>query len=91
MTVFDIIAEPLIIHGIGDAKARAELVSELVNLVGLDLRHLRRYPHSFSAPAAAHRHRPGLGVAPRSGDLRRAGFGARRVDSGADLEPVDRP
>jgi peptide/nickel transport system ATP-binding protein len=48
MTVFDIIAEPLIIHGIGDVKTRTELVSELVNLVGLDLRHLRRYPHSFS-------------------------------------------
>jgi peptide/nickel transport system ATP-binding protein len=48
MTVYDIIAEPLIIHGIGDAKMRAELVSELVTLVGLDPRHLRRYPHSFS-------------------------------------------
>jgi peptide/nickel transport system ATP-binding protein len=48
MTVFDIIAEPLVIHGIGDTKTRTELVSELVNLVGLDLRHLRRYPHSFS-------------------------------------------
>src|SRR5207248_2080087 len=39
---------PLIIHGIGDAKMRQELVSELVTLVGLDPRHLRRYPHSFS-------------------------------------------
>jgi peptide/nickel transport system ATP-binding protein len=48
MTVSDIIAEPLVIHGVGDAKTREELVSELVNLVGLDLRHLRRYPHSFS-------------------------------------------
>ena len=48
MTVYDIIAEPLIIHGIGDAKMRQELVSELVTLVGLDPRHLRRYPHSFS-------------------------------------------
>src|SRR5262249_19006772 len=48
MTVFDIIAEPLVTHGIGDMKARTELVSELVNLVGLVLRHLRRYPHSFS-------------------------------------------
>src|SRR5690242_12620569 len=48
MTVYDIIAEPLIIHGIGDSKMRQELVSELVTLVGLDPRHLRRYPHSFS-------------------------------------------
>ncbi|MBV9587405.1 MAG: ABC transporter ATP-binding protein, partial [Alphaproteobacteria bacterium] len=48
MTVYDIIAEPLIIHGIGDAKMRQELVAELVTLVGLDPRHMRRYPHSFS-------------------------------------------
>jgi peptide/nickel transport system ATP-binding protein len=48
MTVYDIIAEPLIIHGIGDAKSRHGLVEELVTLVGLDRRHLRRYPHSFS-------------------------------------------
>jgi len=48
MTVFDIIAEPLIIHGIGDTKSRAAMVAELVNLVGLDVRYVRRYPHSFS-------------------------------------------
>jgi peptide/nickel transport system ATP-binding protein len=48
MTVFDIIAEPLIIHGIGDARSRQDMVGELVTLVGLDRRHLRRYPHSFS-------------------------------------------
>jgi len=48
MTVFDIIAEPLEIHGIGTAASRAERVKELMRLVGLDVRHLRRYPHSFS-------------------------------------------
>jgi len=48
MTVYDIIAEPLVIHGLGDAPARRELVADLVTLVGLDPRHLRRYPHSFS-------------------------------------------
>src|SRR5579883_1556471 len=48
MTVFDIIAEPLVIHGIGDARSRRDMVGELVTLVGLDRRHLRRYPHSFS-------------------------------------------
>ncbi|HEX3881161.1 MAG TPA: ABC transporter ATP-binding protein [Stellaceae bacterium] len=48
MTVYDIIAEPLIIHGIGDARSRHGLVEELVALVGLDRRHVRRYPHSFS-------------------------------------------
>jgi peptide/nickel transport system ATP-binding protein len=48
MTVFDIIEEPLAIHGIGDARLRREMVEELVSLVGLDRHHLRRYPHSFS-------------------------------------------
>jgi peptide/nickel transport system ATP-binding protein len=48
MTVYDIIEEPLIIHGIGDQRSRREMVHELVTLVGLDLRHVKRYPHSFS-------------------------------------------
>ena len=48
MTVFDIIAEPLVIHGVGTPAWRREMVSELMKLVGLDARHLSRYPHSFS-------------------------------------------
>jgi len=48
MTVFDIISEPLVIHKIGDADYRAEMVQELMALVGLDPRYLNRYPHSFS-------------------------------------------
>jgi peptide/nickel transport system ATP-binding protein len=48
MTVYDIIEEPLVIHGIGDPRSRREMVHELVTLVGLDLRHVKRYPHSFS-------------------------------------------
>ena len=48
MTVHDIVAEPLVIHGIGDARSRREMVHELIKLVGLDVRDLRRYPHSFS-------------------------------------------
>jgi len=48
MTVFDIISEPLVIHGLGDADSRAERVRELMRLVGLDVRYLNRYPHSFS-------------------------------------------
>ena len=89
MTVFDIIEEPLAIHGIGDARSRREMVEELVGLVGLDRHHLRRYPHSFSGrPAAAHRYCPRVGLAPGLGDLRRADLGARRLDPGADLEPL---
>jgi len=48
MTIFDIISEPLVIHGIGTTSSRREIVRELMNLVGLDVRHLKRYPHSFS-------------------------------------------
>ena len=48
MTAYDIVSEPLVIHGIGDAEERFARVKELMGLVGLDVRHLRRYPHSFS-------------------------------------------
>jgi peptide/nickel transport system ATP-binding protein len=48
MTVFDILSEPLNIHKIGDRAYRREVVIELMQLVGLDPRHLNRYPHSFS-------------------------------------------
>jgi peptide/nickel transport system ATP-binding protein len=48
MTVHDIISEPLVIHGIGDEEERFARVKELMTLVGLDVRFLRRYPHSFS-------------------------------------------
>jgi peptide/nickel transport system ATP-binding protein len=48
MTVFDIISEPLVIHKVGDAASRSEMVQELMRVVGLDVRHLQRYPHSFS-------------------------------------------
>jgi len=48
MTVYDIISEPLIIHKIGTPDERREMVKELVTLVGLDVRYLKRYPHSFS-------------------------------------------
>jgi len=48
MTALDIVAEPLVIHGIGDGDEHFERVKELMLLVGLDVRFLRRYPHSFS-------------------------------------------
>ncbi|WP_428669727.1 dipeptide ABC transporter ATP-binding protein [Reyranella sp.] len=48
MTVYDILVEPLVIHGIGDAAYRREMVGELMEMVGLDRRQLSRYPHSFS-------------------------------------------
>jgi peptide/nickel transport system ATP-binding protein len=48
MRVDDIIAEPLVIHGVGSPGTRQEMVEELAALVGLEARDLRRYPHSFS-------------------------------------------
>jgi peptide/nickel transport system ATP-binding protein len=48
MTANEIIGEPLVIHRIGDAEERFARVKEMMSLVGLDLRYLRRYPHSFS-------------------------------------------
>ncbi|ADZ71313.1 ABC transporter ATP-binding protein [Polymorphum gilvum] len=48
MTVNDILSEPLQIHRVGTPAEQAERVRELMTLVGLDPRFLRRYPHSFS-------------------------------------------
>jgi oligopeptide/dipeptide ABC transporter ATP-binding protein len=48
MTVGDIIEEPLLLHGLGDAAARRARVHELLGVVGLAPYHAQRYPHEFS-------------------------------------------
>ncbi len=48
MTVGDILAEPLRIHGIGAAAHHRERAVELLELVGLRPDHAKRYPHEFS-------------------------------------------
>ncbi|MCC6470164.1 MAG: ATP-binding cassette domain-containing protein [Alphaproteobacteria bacterium] len=48
MTVRDIIAEPLVANGIGNAAEIADRVADMVRRVGLSLEHLGRYPHAFS-------------------------------------------
>ncbi len=48
MTVRNILEEPFIVHGIGDAHSRKKEIVDLMTLVGLDPRFLNRYPHSFS-------------------------------------------
>ncbi|EJL23364.1 ABC transporter ATP-binding protein [Brevibacillus sp. BC25] len=47
MTVMDIIAEGLDIHGLSRG-ARADRVKELLELVGLSKEHANRFPHEFS-------------------------------------------
>jgi ABC-type oligopeptide transport system ATPase subunit len=48
MRARQIVEEPLVIHRLGDRRARRERVAELFHLVGLDPAHLERYPHQFS-------------------------------------------
>ncbi|MBV8067543.1 MAG: dipeptide ABC transporter ATP-binding protein [Candidatus Eremiobacteraeota bacterium] len=48
MTIREIIAEPLRIHGLATGKAIDDRVQELLRLVGLQPYHANRYPHEFS-------------------------------------------
>src|SRR5581483_10527348 len=48
MRVGNILAEPLAIQGIGDAKSRRARVAEMLGEVGLPPNALERYPHEFS-------------------------------------------
>jgi oligopeptide transport system ATP-binding protein len=48
MTVGKIVEEPLMVHGIGTPRERAERVQELLLEVGLNPAFASRYPHEFS-------------------------------------------
>jgi ABC-type oligopeptide transport system ATPase subunit len=48
MRARDIVEEPLAVHGIGTRAGRRSRAAELCSRVGLDPRHLDRYPHQFS-------------------------------------------
>ena len=48
LPVSDVITEPLLIHGIGNAAERADRARELIAQVGLPVDALNRYPHQFS-------------------------------------------
>jgi len=49
MRVGDIIAEPMVHHGLVTGRRQAEpIMLELLNAVGLDATAARRYPHAFS-------------------------------------------
>jgi peptide/nickel transport system ATP-binding protein len=48
MTVGDLIAEPLVIHGIGSVIEQRDRVADLMARVGLSADQMTRYPHEFS-------------------------------------------
>jgi oligopeptide transport system ATP-binding protein len=48
MTVGNIVAEPLEVHGIGTRKSRRETVRRLLEVVGFNPNYTNRYPHEFS-------------------------------------------
>jgi len=48
MTVLDIIGEPLRVNKIAKGRELEEKVKDLVQRVGLNVKHLKRYPHAFS-------------------------------------------
>ena len=48
MTVFDTLAEPLLLHGIETRKSVASGVLKLMDDVGLARNFVRKYPHEFS-------------------------------------------
>lgn len=48
MRVLDIVQEPLIYNKIARGSEAREIVRETLGLVGMEARHMRRYPHAFS-------------------------------------------
>ena len=48
MTVGDIVGEPLVVHGVARGREREARVRELLEAVGLNPSHIKRYPHEFS-------------------------------------------
>ncbi|SDM79063.1 peptide/nickel transport system ATP-binding protein [Paenibacillus sp. yr247] len=48
MTVFELISEPMNIHGTYTEKQRREFIAGLLDKVGLKKEHMSRYPHEFS-------------------------------------------
>ena len=48
MTVFDIIAEPLVVNKLASGKELQHRVQEVAEKCKLNVEHLRRFPHAFS-------------------------------------------
>jgi peptide/nickel transport system ATP-binding protein len=48
MTVLDIVSEPLVANRLAHGAERVARVKQVMEKVGLEIKHLRRYPHAFS-------------------------------------------
>jgi peptide/nickel transport system ATP-binding protein len=48
MTLFDLVGEPLLVHGVKSRREREERVAALLRRVGLRPEYMRRFPHAFS-------------------------------------------
>jgi ABC-type dipeptide/oligopeptide/nickel transport system ATPase component len=48
MTVFDTLAEPLLLHGLANKQNLNEKIAELMQDCGLEQKFVRKYPHEFS-------------------------------------------
>ena len=84
MHVADQLADPLRVHGIGDAASRARRVHELISLVGLPSSALDALPGQLSGgPSPVHR--------PGCDHRRRAHLRTRRVGASTDPEPAHGP
>src|SRR2546421_549682 len=78
MTVGQIVSEPIETFRLAGGEAKKKRVQELLEMVGLSARFLKRYPHEFRCVGAGGRsrlHRRG-----------RTDLSSRRVDPGADYE-----
>ena len=91
-TVRSLISRPLArLAGLSGARLRDRL-ADLIASVRLEERHLALRPEPAVRRAqAARRDRPRVRRRPRSGGLRRADLGARRVGPGGDPQPAGRP
>ena len=48
MTIFDNVAEPLLVNGMRNRRARLDRVAALLELTGLRPEYMHRFPHAFS-------------------------------------------
>lgn len=48
MSVLRSVGEPLLVNGIASGRELEERVADMIRRVGLNVRHLQRFPHSFS-------------------------------------------